>query len=335
MNINPSKQPLSLEELTHFDPNQPRDSHGRWTGSGYSGGAHGRANLLKERTIPKGTVMYRTTATKGESLSGPKYVTYVDSDRDTYRGGWTWAIRKNAGKSEKAPIYEIKFKTKEDLRIPSREEVRKTMTVVLKDKTLRKEAAKSYTDMMLGYDYQDIQPGSSIGNLKITDAEYKRLAAQGKYIFKQNKASLGGIGFANGEMIISGKTERFRLSTASLGKAPNVKRALINELQKKGFNAIADEAGIGGGRWGSREGIDPLIIFDGGASLSTSGISRISAQVEKQALNRVMDDSDRLGRSRARQWSAICEQPLTLEELAHFDPNQPRDDHGRWSSRGD
>ena len=79
---------------------------------------------LGRRTIVKGTTMYRSTVNANESTTGHKYVTYLPPDRDMYRGSYVSKLKSNAGKSEDAKVYENTYVLKNDLKIPSREDVK-------------------------------------------------------------------------------------------------------------------------------------------------------------------------------------------------------------------
>ena len=57
---------------------------------------------------------------------------------------------------------------------------------------------------------------------------------------------------------------------------------MISRLKKKGYNAMTDEAGVGG-KGGPREGVAPLIIFDGEKSLTEKSTSEISKKIETKA----------------------------------------------------
>ena len=68
----------------------------------------------------------------------------------------------------------------------------------------------------------------------------------------------------------------------SLGLAKNVKKTVISELSKRGYNAMVDEASVGGHNGYAREGVDPLILFNNGV-LNQVSIKEISKKEEKRA----------------------------------------------------
>lgn len=92
----------------------------------------------------------------------------------------------------------------------------------------------------------------------------------------------------------------------SLGKATSVKKEIINELQKQGYNAMADEASIGGRNGWRREGYDPLIIFDS-SILARDDTKRVSKTAENKALNRYNRWNAKVNRdvNGSAEWSAI------------------------------
>ena len=196
--------------------------------------AESRSNLTRERTIPAGTKMYRTSVNPNERLEGFTYVSYLDVDRNHYNGGW---IRKTSG-AKKA--YEYEFELKDDLRIPSREEQRKVINeVVNSNKKHINEVVKSYVDQIIpkgSWDYYEME------------SQYK-----------------GGVkGFT--KEIIDGWKDKTPEEAAytvcqSLGLAPNVKKEIISKLKNKGYNAMTDEASVSGRNNFLKEGYDSLIIL--------------------------------------------------------------------------
>ena len=84
-------------------------------------GANRQDKTLGERhRIPKGTKIYRTTTSMDENGSGSTYVSYQTADRLYYKAWVTYNARRD-GKD----VYEKTYKLKEDLLIPSIDEVRK------------------------------------------------------------------------------------------------------------------------------------------------------------------------------------------------------------------
>lgn len=79
---------------------------------------------LVEKTIPKGTKMYRTTSFENDTDSHSKYVTYLDVDRNMYKGKDIVNIYANKSIGDHS-VYEHEFRLKSDIRIPSLETVRK------------------------------------------------------------------------------------------------------------------------------------------------------------------------------------------------------------------
>lgn len=219
--------------------------------------ASSRENLTKERTIKAGTKMYRTSVKSYEDLEGSTYVSYLDVDRNHYNGGW---IRKMAG-SDKA--YEHSFELKEDLKIPSREKQQSVINeVVNNNKKYINEVVQSYVDQTV--------PKNSWTYLEI-NSYYK-----------------GGVKQYTKDMIKSfgDKTpsESAYMVSQSLGLAPNVKKEIISRLKKEGYNAMSDEASVGGqNNWG-KEGYDPLIIFDSN-SLKRTNVRSINSTEEEKALS--------------------------------------------------
>ena len=71
-------------------------------------------------------------------------------------------------------------------------------------------------------------------------------------------------------------------------KDKTFKNKVISELKKKGYNAMVDEAGVGTNKTG-REGVDPLIIFEGEKYLLKNKTKKVSSLTQKYATNKYMD----------------------------------------------
>ena len=86
-----------------------------------------RTDYFRNRhTVPAGTKIYRTTTQTNENSNGPVYVSYLDADRYNYRGGWV----RTTQKADKA--YEVQYKLKKDLQVPSRDELSKSIYEIVK-----------------------------------------------------------------------------------------------------------------------------------------------------------------------------------------------------------
>lgn len=57
-----------------------------------------RSSFQREHTIPKGTIVYRTTSSEKDGSNGSTYVTYLEPDRNLYKGGQI-RLRDNSNKS--------------------------------------------------------------------------------------------------------------------------------------------------------------------------------------------------------------------------------------------
>ena len=256
-----------------------------------------RSQFINSRVIPKGTKIYRTTADDGDEKQGSTYVSYLEADRNHYKGGWIRAT----GKTGKA--YEREYSLNEDIKVPSRNEVKEVIKdAVLKNKKLVKESIKSWVDMAL--------PKGSC-NRKLLESYYR-----------------GGIKKYTKDMIksMSDRTidEAYYKVCQSLGLAKNVKKTVISELSKRGYNAMVDEASVGGHNGYAREGVDPLILFDNGI-LKQVSIKEISKKEEQRAHKKDQKWQGNAQRSYNRnpngQWSAIKsggEQFMENDFLQHY-----------------
>lgn len=225
-----------------------------------------RSEVYRQKhTIPKGTTIYRTTTNPNEEPNGPMYVSYIDADRYNYRGGW---VRK-AQNADKA--YENRYTLKQDLTVPGRDELSQVICDQFrKNPQLKKQTAEAWVSLLpKSMLYKDLK-FTSLDELRsfYSDSEKRNAYEQQKtkefvkdVIKNMKDAPVSNLYFQCAQ---------------TFGKNPELKNAVISELQKRGYNAMTDEASVGGQNGWGREGIDPLIVFDGGSALQKSKTKQIS-----------------------------------------------------------
>lgn len=222
-----------------------------------------RAAFNEKHTIPKGTTFYRVTSNKNEKggTGASTYVSYLPPERDLYRGGYI----RFRDKAKKA--YERTMKSNVDITVPSRKETMEVVNnVVKKNPALRKESVESLLNMMI-----ERAPG--------IDECYDENT--GKLIKNKYTNYLNNLVKANKNAPVDVSTNSIM---AGLGGAPKTKAAVIEELKKRGYNGMTDYASVGGYKVKlgdremnlSREGVDPLIVFDDSSfsNSKTKGISK-------------------------------------------------------------
>lgn len=220
-----------------------------------------REYFSKEHTLPKGTKVYRTSIDEKNKINGYTYVSYLKPDRNLYKGGNIRA-RENADKS-----YEHVMTLTEDLKIPSRKEVKEiTNSIMRQNPDLVKESVNSWYDVIFpkgSYKRYEMFRDSSTDEV---NEKYVKKAISDT-IKEYKDYSIDDV---------------FYITMQSLGLAKNSKKAIITELEKRGYNAMVDEAGVG---LGLKEGVDPLIIFNSKKTLSTERTNEISRSEESKAEN--------------------------------------------------
>ena len=212
-----------------------------------------RDERYRERhVIPAGTTMYRTTVDENEQPHEAMYVSYLDPDRYAYRGGWV----RNTAKAEDS--YENRYTLQKDLVVPGRDELSKVIRdVVRKDPELMRETAHTWVRMFSNplTPILNRTPSVDFINELISDIGDKP-ASQMYYVCAQT----------------------FGLNT-------ELRDRVIKELKGRGYNAMTDEASVGGKtitlpgkkRFArAKHGVDPLIIFDGADTLQKNKTERIS-----------------------------------------------------------
>lgn len=248
---------------------------------------------LGEKTIPKGTKMYRITADKNLGESKSLYVAYKDADRNLYKSGTL--VKMYKGKDDNSQsVYEHELELTKDIKIPSLKKVREIETKVLSRAKLRDEVARSWLEshMMVddGYTTKDLSEISKVTD----DLNRSKSPEDRRKIYNKLMTDFGDRGdfyYYSAKNINDAKnwvnTNDSLVVEQSLGRAHNVKNSIIKELRKEGYNAMYDNAGIGvkaDGRYSKeQEGIEPLIIFDSNSSLKSTGTREVGIQEQQVA----------------------------------------------------
>lgn len=265
--------------------NPPGRGSGRYPlGSGerpFQGGQQKLPSYKKVKTeqahkIPKGTKIYRVMSDPSkDSGSGSTYVTYQKPDRNFYR-----AYIPNRDNSK--TVYEKTYKLKEDLKIPSQDELKEVQQKVLSNKKLREQATDSLVNQILKTRLGD----TDLDDLRNMKNDYDKINKQIKVKINEdyisvrksddNKIELysywGGetyqtfdpsktsekevtnfARYRNGKKVVDSvlksigdkEIDDFQLASASLAGAKDVKNEIIKELKSRGYNAMVDEAGVG------------------------------------------------------------------------------------------
>lgn len=253
---------------------------------------------LVEKTIPKGTKMYRATPYEQDTTSsGPTYVTHLEVDRDMYKTG----IIVNAYANKKPgdnSVYEHEFELMNDIHIPSLKTVRDVEKRIMHDAKKRAEAGQAFVEahMMVddGYTANDISIASRIANKLIKNSGNRDAIEK---INKEVVAKYGDdLGYFYNEAAdriryarnyIDSQSTDLLVVEQSLGRAPTVKSSIISELKKMGYNAMYDNASIGvesSGKYNKQqEGVEPLIIFDSESTLKENNVRQISDAEKRES----------------------------------------------------
>lgn len=219
-----------------------------------------RYGLTEARTIPKGVKMYRTTSSVNDDGTGSVYVTYIDFDRNHYKAGYV----RNRDNSKEA--YEHSFTLNEDLKLPSRKEQSEVINeVVGKNKKLFASAMESFVkEIMPEGSFERWEYESNHGD----DDKDPVKTYTDELIKNVSQSSPDELAFT---------------VCQSFGLATEARQKVIDELRNRGYNAMVDEASVGGRNGWSKEDYDPLIVFDR-QSLTRTGTTRITEKDEKRAL---------------------------------------------------
>ena len=216
-----------------------------------------RTDLTKERTIPKGTTFYRTSVNPKGDSSGDRYMTYLEVDRNLYKGG---AIKFQANGKD---TYETTYTLNKDLKIPSRE---RQMAAIEKYCKNNRKTYNTIAEMVVKnrsiYDFDSREDYDKwIKSSPVYKAEVKDVVKS----FKDKSLS-----------------EMMYMSASTFGVDAKIRRQVISDLKKDGYTAMSDIAGVGGKAGQMREGYDPIIVFDA-KSMSKGATQKISDKAEYDA----------------------------------------------------
>lgn len=239
-------------------------------------------------TIAKGSKMYRTTPDKNEKIGDHKYVSYEQEDRDMYNGYFSKGLKRYRGLKDDATLYEKEYELTEDLNIPSREVVVNIIDKLNdgKDSKYYREVGSALVKNYYGMSISESLAGNietgKYGSLNLNSPDFN------KKLYEKDKEKLAQ---DYTDLIVDSIKDwpldtRFARTTEAFGRSEYIRDKVVNELQKQGYNAMIDEAGIGGKLGGPIEGKNTLLIFDSGKTLVEKGMRELSDKDISEATER-------------------------------------------------
>lgn len=247
---------------------------------------------LGRHTIKKGTKFYRQTVDYDEKAEGKKYVSYLKPDRDAYKGIYGDEIRGYRGYGFDKRIMEKTYKAVEDIIVPSRKELLDVMDdIAFANPKLAEQASYNRTYRLTKRAYDQEFAKDKYASLP---SELKNLQASTLAKNKATKHVEEGVR----PVLAKGKTKglEFMKSIGRLDEwhanfiqstpfTPEYTDKIIKELKSRGYNAMVDENGVGGVSH-TREGVDPLIMFNVEKSLAEVSSKVLSIDEEYAAWER-------------------------------------------------
>lgn len=226
--------------------------------------------------VKKGTKMYRVTPNPDEKEEGSTYVTYLAPDRDMYRGMFakTGGFQRQYSLDNDSPLYEAVYKNKEDLKVATYDVTKEVTTEVLKrDKDkLFKELCKHAAETNIEQYNEIIEKARELRktNPDIPGDDFYQ------YYYLQNcKSGKEYVKKVFNDFKAMSPDDLYQVVSSRFGVENTVKEAVITELRKKGYNAMIDQASVGGTRR-DIEGQAPMIIFNRDEVLEKLGAKKIS-----------------------------------------------------------
>lgn len=238
-------------------------------------------------TLPKGSTVYRVSVNKASDSSGPIYVSSTNIDRDMYKGPWSKDLAYYQSGNANRKVYEQQFKTNIDLKVPSHAEVKKVEAKLKKDPQIVAEVGQAWANQYMKTNPKQLKAMKDIvskENESLLMSEAKDYC--NKFLEAHTKTSEM---FSKRYVDMKDEASLYNFA-ASVGTSDYVKAAVIRELSNRGYNAMTDEFGVGGGNTKDtyvREGVQPLLIFDG-SSLTQTASFKVSKSESKRATDRYM-----------------------------------------------
>lgn len=215
-------------------------------------------SLTEKHVVPVGTTIYRTTPNSTEPSSGSKYVSYAEADRMLYRSGWVRARAKVKN------AYEHTYELSSALVIPSRKEVYDIVdSLVRRDTKMQKKTVNAWLDQVMPPNSEKrLYAGYNADTDDFDTKKWDKFVSDTLASFRSMD-----------------KDSRAFMAMQTLGTNDALKHPIMHALSQRGYNAMTDEASVGGHNGWPREGIAPLIVFDGSV-LEERSSKRISSRAE-------------------------------------------------------
>lgn len=190
-----------------------------------------------------------------------------------YRSGYALTLKENQGGAKNEKMVENQYTLNYDLNVPSRKKLKEAYDLAMKDDRVKKEACVGMTKIILKKNRKEISEF------------YKKQGVDPAQGFQME-----GMSLLNDFLKEYGSytpEETFNLVAKSMGPShPIVKYSVMNILSAEGYNAMVDEAGVGGVGKSVREGVEPLIIFDGERALTKTKEKELNPIGMELATNR-------------------------------------------------
>lgn len=246
----------------------------------------------KEHTVPKGTVLYRTSTKDNETRKGSTlYVSQFEPERNLYKGGYV----KNYNKAK--DTYEYVMEASKDIKVPSREKLYSTINQAINENQGLLNKTIEARLKLFG-----VKVGAKEGDgykYKKQDVERITQSALDQYKgMNLNQAAF--------------------FAAESFGENKQLRDIVVKKLKAEGYNAMRDEASVGGQSRVGAQGIDPLILFDD-RSVKTSKVNKVTGKERTASADKYYewkDKRDREIRTRNNLISSLYTRGYTQSEIA-------------------
>lgn len=219
-----------------------------------SGARPYQGDVFKDHTLAKGTNLYRVVVGRenlrkdtSKRRSGPTYVTYNPKDRTMYKGIYVHQlVTQNKNPNDRDMIREVKYTLKKDLKVAGRDSVKRA----IEKNITQYEAAVSSTEECVKRNKDRIVDNYAYFAGKYSFDEYVKKLSDNQLNKKLNEMKTNGAEYA------------YYQKAWILGFDEKAKNKVIDSLKQQGYDAMSDEAGIGGRGGVAKQGVEPIIIFD-------------------------------------------------------------------------
>lgn len=263
--LTPKRKAQMDKELKRINKQQKRRYMQQYDINAITSKENAAKKYEEEHVIPKGTVLYRTSTNPNETRKGgTMYVSYLEPERNLYKGGWVEGFQKSKDS------YEYSMKSTVDIKVPSREKLYSTINQVINNN-------------------QDLLNKTIESRLRMYGVKAGAMNSDGERYTKKDVDFYINKSFEKYKGMNLNQAAYF--AAESFGDNKQLRDNVIKKLKSEGYNAIRDEASVGDQNGTGAQGIDPLILFDD-RNVTSTKVSKVGSGDKEKSKSEYLDWQD-------------------------------------------